>query len=183
MALNRKLILAGFLGLFLLAGCQAKNQPVGLERLDYPSSLESLLDRFEGQLVYIDVMASWCKPCLEELPRYADSEEFFRKHGIVKLFISIDGTPEEIDRCAESIESHNLSGYYATYAPPSGQNPQSSFPHDVEPFFISYDNDGNMTGMSVPQYLIVDKEGNIVERKAKRPSDPESLQEQLSLYL
>lgn len=34
---------------------------------------------FKGKIVYIDVMASWCKPCLAELKEYEITDDFFKK--------------------------------------------------------------------------------------------------------
>lgn len=37
--------------------------------------------------------------------------------------------------------------------------------------------------ISIPKYPIVNKKGEIVERRAKRPSNPVSLKKQLEKYL
>ena len=50
--------------------------------LNYPSSFELLLRHFKGKIVYIDVMASWCKPCLAELKEYEKTDDFFKKNDI-----------------------------------------------------------------------------------------------------
>ena len=33
----------------------------------------------EGKIVYIDVMASWCKPCLAELKEYEKTDDFSKR--------------------------------------------------------------------------------------------------------
>ena len=34
--------------------------------MDYPASFADLMKNFEGKVVYIDILASWCVPCIAE---------------------------------------------------------------------------------------------------------------------
>lgn len=54
-----------------------KNSNDSLIVLDYPSSFENLLEKFKGKDVYIDVLASWCKPCIEEFAHAKKIGRFF----------------------------------------------------------------------------------------------------------
>jgi thiol-disulfide isomerase/thioredoxin len=69
-----------------------------------PFDLQSLdggratLDTLKGKVVVVDFWATWCGPCLKEIPEYA---EFYRKNqprGIEVVGIVMDsGSPQEIN--------------------------------------------------------------------------------------
>lgn len=50
--------------------------------LDYPNSLENLLGKFKGKVVYVDVLASWCKPCIEQFAHTKKMDDFFKKNNV-----------------------------------------------------------------------------------------------------
>ena len=63
----------------LIITAQEQSVQSNIKCLNYPSSFELLLRHFKGKIVYIDVMASWCKPCLAELKEYEKTDDFFLK--------------------------------------------------------------------------------------------------------
>lgn len=48
------------------------------------------LDELRGQVVLVDVWASWCRPCVESLPFYADLENALSAKGFRFVGINID---------------------------------------------------------------------------------------------
>ena len=58
------------------------------------TSLEDAVKPFKGKVVYIDVWATWCGPCLKEFQYLPALKEKARNMDVVYLYISID-RPEE----------------------------------------------------------------------------------------
>jgi thiol-disulfide isomerase/thioredoxin len=54
------------------------------------------LGQYKGKTVFINFWATWCKPCLEEMPYIKKVMELLKGKEIVFLFAS-DETPEEIE--------------------------------------------------------------------------------------
>ena len=48
------------------------------------------LKQFRGQVVVLNFWATWCPPCVEELPRLMAMQERTKNKGIVVLGVSID---------------------------------------------------------------------------------------------
>lgn len=164
-------------------GAQNNAENSSVTRLKYPSNFSELIGPFKGKVIYIDIMASWCKPCLEELKYHKKLDDFFAEKDIIKLFISID-EPESIEKCFQILEKNDMKGFFSSYhSPQKGGTKKGDYIKTIEKMFITYDNEGNFSGMSIPQYIIVDRNGKIAEYKASRPGDKDSLKKQLSSYL
>ncbi|MBP1612944.1 MAG: resA 1 [Bacteroidetes bacterium] len=150
-----------------------------LEILDYPQSLSKLLKKFKGRVIYIDLMASWCKPCIVELKEAKKLQTFFESHAIVRLYITLDNK-DDIDKCFQKLNRDTISGYFTSYHPIKELS-GSTFPQEINSLFL-IDENGNMN-IFIPKYAIVNKLGEIVVRRAERPSNGNALKEQLKEYL
>jgi thiol-disulfide isomerase/thioredoxin len=51
-------------------------------------------DTYKGKYVLIDVWATWCAPCLAELPRLLSLEATYRDRGLVVIGLSLDESVE-----------------------------------------------------------------------------------------
>jgi len=140
--------------------------------LNYPMSFKSLTKQFDGKVIYIDLMASWCKPCISELKESKKMDSYFKENNIVRLYISIDNR-EDISKCIQILKNNTLSGYFVSFHTTEG--PESIFAKDIAALFMS-DN------ISIPRYAIVNKKGEIVVKKAERPSNCAGLTKQLEKY-
>lgn len=54
------------------------NQAFWLQRFDQPDGAELTMRAFEGRPLLVNFWATWCPPCVEELPML---EAFWREHG------------------------------------------------------------------------------------------------------
>lgn len=153
-------------------------QKDSLTVLDYPESMETLLNQFKGHVVYIDVLASWCKPCIREFDYTKKMDDYFKENKIIKLYITIDQAKDN-EKCAQLLKEKSMTGYLVHYSPNSGIF--SQFSKDVDSVFLT-DKNGNLSPR-IPRYGIVDRHGKLVINDAYRPSSPEKLSKQLKDFL
>ena len=117
---------------------------------------------FAGKPLYIDLWASWCGPCCEEIPYMAKFVESLGKDPeIVCISVSVD---EERDNWTDKLEEVGAAWpqFLATEA---GQDSISN------QYFVS----------GIPRFLLIDAEGKIASVNAPRPSNPDLLEELLAL--
>jgi thiol-disulfide isomerase/thioredoxin len=106
------------------------------------------LSAFKGKWIYVDVWASWCNPCIAEIPTLKALEEKMHENNIVFMSVSVDKTREP---WRKMVVDKDLKGVQLW----AGDN-------DVLKEFY------RVTG--IPRFMIIDPEGNIYESSAKRPS-------------
>lgn len=120
---------------------------------NYKGGEVSLKD-LEGKYVYIDVWATWCGPCLQEIPFLKEVEKDYENKNIQIVSMSID-VEKDYDKWRDMIEKENLGGLQIL----ADKNWESSF---VQEYGIR----------GIPRFILLDPEGNIVSADAPRPSDP-----------
>ena len=130
--------------------------------------LEDAVKPFKGKVVYIDVWATWCGPCLKEFQYLPTLKEKAHNMDVVYLYISID-RPEERKKWEKTIAYHQLKGYHLLVNEKLGKS-----------LYTELGNERQI--LSIPCFVIIDKTGKIVIRHAAAPSEPEKVIEQLSTY-
>ena len=81
--------------LLLLSACNRGSHPprVGSPANDFTvkdSDRTVSLNQFRGQVVVLNFWASWCPPCVAELPSMIEMQDRLRNRGITVLGVSID---------------------------------------------------------------------------------------------
>ncbi len=66
------------------------------------------LDSYKGKTVFINFWATWCKPCIQEMPTLAIAQEKFKNDNIVFLFAS----NEESDQIEKFQKKHSYDFHY-----------------------------------------------------------------------
>ena len=132
------------------------------------TSLEDAVKPFKGKVVYIDVWATWCGPCLKEFQYLPALKEKAHNMDVVYLYISID-RPEERKKWEKTIAYHQLKGYHLLVNEKLGKS-----------LYTELGNERQI--LSIPCFVIIDKTGKIAIRHAAAPSAPEKVIEQLSTY-
>ena len=108
---------------------------------DINGDMVSLSD-FQGQVVLLNIWATWCLPCVEEMPSMEKLYKKLKNEGLVILAVSIDEAGAEVVR-------------------PFMKNHKLSFP-------ALTDTEGKTNSLyqitGVPESFIIDKDGIIVEK-------------------
>lgn len=76
-------------------GCYTGTRPphVGSAAKDFSvqdSDRKVSLEQFKGQVLVLNFWATWCPPCVEELPSLMSLQDRMRERGVVVLGVSID---------------------------------------------------------------------------------------------
>lgn len=111
------------------------------------------LDDFKGKVTYIDIWATWCLPCRGEIPALKELEKKFHGKDVAFVSISID---QNKDEWKEFVKSEDLKGV------------QLFAKNAFESQFIQ-----DYGIRQIPTFIIIDKEGKIVNADAPRPSSDE----------
>jgi cytochrome c biogenesis protein CcmG/thiol:disulfide interchange protein DsbE len=99
------------LALFPLFGCDSGSRPSHIGKLAPDFTLQDTdhkvtLSQFRGQIIVLNFWASWCPPCVEELPSLINMQGRMKEKGVTVLAVSID---VDADTYHRFIEQHRLN--------------------------------------------------------------------------
>lgn len=100
------------------------------------------LSDYRGKVVLINFWATWCPPCIKEIPDFVALTDEYEEKGLVILGISLDKNPQQV-----------LPGFIRKY--------KINYPVLLD--------DGRVAGAyggvtAIPTTFLVDREGNIREK-------------------
>lgn len=111
------------------------------------------LDDLKGKFVYIDVWATWCGPCMEELPFMIAIEKKYHDKNIAFVSISVD-EKKDSEKWKKVVTQREMQGIQL--------HADNAFQSQ---FVTDYAIDG------IPRFILIDPNGNIVAGDAPRPSE------------
>jgi peroxiredoxin len=81
--------------LFALSGCYSGSRPprIGRAAPDFTvrdSEHAVTLSQFKGQIVVLNFWATWCAPCVEEVPSLVRMQQRMKTKGVTVLAVSVD---------------------------------------------------------------------------------------------
>jgi len=141
----------------------------GIYILDRESPVETfaeLRSRLPRKGIYVDRWATWCAPCLEEFAHYDSLRIFLDQHDIEILFLNSDMGIEE-QMWFDFIRENKLYGYHVRM--------NKALQRDLI--------DEKIFNPRIPQFMIMDRTGMVLEKMALRPSAGEELCRQLAELL
>lgn len=109
------------------------------------------LTSLRGKYIYIDVWATWCKPCIAEIPNLKKMEHRLADKNIVFLSISVD---KDRDAWVKMVKEDNFTGM-------QWHSPSREFSEEL-------------MIVSIPRFILIDPQGKIVEANVSRPDRDET---------
>ncbi|NNF21053.1 MAG: TlpA family protein disulfide reductase [Saprospiraceae bacterium] len=123
---------------------------------EYPDidSIGHALSDFRGKYVYIDVWATWCRPCVAEHPALAELEDKYHDNDNI-IFMGVS-TDSDRNAWEAMVREKQLGGVQLIS--------DEGWPSDIN-------KDYNISG--IPRFILVDMDGNLIDANAPRPSSKE----------
>lgn len=107
---------------------------------------------YEGKYVYIDVWATWCVPCVKQLPYLEQLKKTYEGKPIAFISVSTDKSRTTWEKF---LVKHGLNA--DQYISASGSKKTILDTYQVK---------------NIPRFMLIDKEGNMITTNADLPSDP-----------
>ncbi|RKR82045.1 thiol-disulfide isomerase/thioredoxin [Mucilaginibacter gracilis] len=113
-------------------------------------TLSSILNQYKNKLIFVDLWASWCGPCVIQIPYLKELEN---KYHSKIAFISLSEDKSKDDWHA-ALKKYNLSGN------------QYLFDFSVKPILLS-----QLNVKTIPRYILMTSTGEIIANALPKPQD------------
>lgn len=115
--------------------------------------LFDIINKYRGKVIYLDLWASWCGPCVAEIPTSLEMSKNYKQQDFVVLYLSIDDDQNKwLKASSKYLGSTNRSYRFKN-------TNESAF---TKAFKIKF----------IPRYMIIDKKGVLRHSNAPNPDNP-----------
>ena len=136
------------------------------EAKDADALWKELISPYKGKIIYADFWGTWCGACKMEMKYVADIKKQFVGKDVIFMYFAND-SPEETWK--KVINNYSLTGENSVhYRLPDEQQGMLERRFGINSF---------------PTYLTIDREGNVVDTKAPRPSYQGKIVDYLNSWL
>ncbi len=105
--------------IFMFASCKTdvknnetvndeKSTKIKVEEINY-EGLEMLLNKNDHKTYVVNFWATWCKPCVEELPAFQKLHEIYKDKNVEVILVSLDFKKQVESRLIPFIKENNVN--------------------------------------------------------------------------
>ena len=116
------------------------------------TTIKEVLEALKGKVVYLDFWASWCAPCRAEMEPAITLRKNLKDKNVAFVYLAFNDTE---DKWKKAVAEEGLEDIKTNYFIMNSKNSK----------FLE-----NISLSLIPRYLIIDKDGQIAELNAPRPS-------------
>jgi thiol-disulfide isomerase/thioredoxin len=157
-ALAVSLLLLSMISFGQSSPAELETNIVDLNSPEYANtSFDDILAQYEGKVIYLDFWASWCGPCKKEMPYSHKLQQTFLGKDVVFVYFSSD---------------KNATAWSSTV-----DNLQLTGEHYLASMQVKQTYGTRFSVRFIPRYVLIDKNGNVVDANAKRPSNPDTVKD------
>lgn len=125
-----------------------------------------LINDLKGKVVYVDIWATWCAPCVKSIPDTKRVKEKYINKNVEVVFLSIDGDKKKWEEVSKKFNILDRNCIITGYVQASNSKTLSK-----------------IQIKEIPRYLIFNKKGILVNDNAPRPAQKIKLAKELEKYL
>jgi len=122
---------------------------------------------YKGKVVYIDFWATWCSPCMKEIPKSLELQEEYRDQPVEFIYIALQSGPQQENDWKNFLVGDTPFKRFL----PTGDFPgnhliaEGQFKNpELLPYQLNF----------APTYVLIDQQGVIVDVRAPRPGEIKS---------
>ena len=85
-----------------------KSSDIAIEAIDF-KGLETFLSKEDDKTYVVNFWATWCKPCIKELPYFQELEKAYTNDQLKVLLISLDFPEKLNEKLIPFVEKHKIT--------------------------------------------------------------------------